>query len=92
MARIDGAMFSICVLMASLFIMVSMVDSSGGFIRIGFGAPTCTQVVGVNDGDTCFAIEQGFNITSDFFDSINPNLNCTALFIGQWLCVDGIGI
>ncbi|KAL4585510.1 hypothetical protein LXL04_010131 [Taraxacum kok-saghyz] len=48
---------------------------------IGFGAPTCTQVVGVNDGDTCFAIEQGFNITSDFFDSINPNLNCTALFI-----------
>ncbi|KAI3765137.1 hypothetical protein L2E82_15163 [Cichorium intybus] len=91
MTRIDRAMFASCVFMVSLLVMVSMVDSSRGIISgIGFG-PACTQVVGVNDGDTCFAIEQGFNLTSSFFDSINPNLNCTALFIGQWLCIAGIG-
>ncbi|XAR53679.1 hypothetical protein NMG60_11022324 [Bertholletia excelsa] len=28
-------------------------------------------------------------IQLNFFNSINPNLNCDSLFEGQWLCVDG---
>lgn len=49
----------------------------------------CNSVYPVQDGDTCFAVTQMFKLTTDFFTSINPNLNCDALFVGQWLCVDG---
>ena len=51
--------------------------------------PECDIVVGVEKGDTCFDIAQKFQLTTDFFASINPNLNCDALFVGQWVCVDG---
>ena len=51
--------------------------------------PECDAVVGVESGDTCFDIADKFQLTTEFFDSINPNLNCDALFVGQWVCVDG---
>ncbi|EXB30588.1 hypothetical protein L484_002779 [Morus notabilis] len=51
--------------------------------------PQCKSVFGVRQGDTCFAVSQMFNLTLEFFDSLNPNLNCTNLFVGEWLCVDG---
>ena len=51
--------------------------------------PECDTVVGVESGDTCFDIADKFQLTTEFFDSINPNLNCDALFVGQWVCVDG---
>lgn len=50
---------------------------------------TCDAVYSVQSGDTCFGVAQMFNLSTEFFDSINPNLNCTALFVGQWLCLDG---
>ncbi|CAN4078226.1 unnamed protein product [Withania somnifera] len=50
---------------------------------------SCLKVVNVKDGDTCFDISKSFGLGSDIFNAINPNLNCTALFVGQWLCVDG---
>ncbi|KAL8192519.1 hypothetical protein R6Q57_027704 [Mikania cordata] len=53
-------------------------------------APTCTSVVGVKSGDSCFAITQAFKLSAGFFDYINPNLNCNKLFVGEWICVDGI--
>ncbi|KAF7847921.1 hypothetical protein BT93_L2447 [Corymbia citriodora subsp. variegata] len=49
----------------------------------------CTSVYGVKIGDTCLAVEQMFNLTTAKFEEINPNLNCKALFVGQWLCTDG---
>ncbi|MCD7453295.1 hypothetical protein HAX54_020460 [Datura stramonium] len=49
----------------------------------------CLKVVNVKNGDTCFDVSKTFGLGSDFFSAINPNLNCTALFVGQWLCVDG---
>lgn len=49
----------------------------------------CDSVYGVKSGDTCFGVAQMFNLSTEFFDAINPNLNCTALFVGQWLCLDG---
>ncbi|XVF37683.1 hypothetical protein REPUB_Repub20aG0030800 [Reevesia pubescens] len=51
--------------------------------------PNCVSIYGAEEGDTCFSISQAFNLTSDFFDAINPNLNCKKIFVGQWLCVDG---
>ncbi|KAK4587920.1 hypothetical protein RGQ29_019074 [Quercus rubra] len=41
--------------------------------------PVCDQVYGVNCGDSCFAVAKNFNSPTDLFDSINPNLNCSAL-------------
>ncbi|KAJ8549648.1 hypothetical protein K7X08_033355 [Anisodus acutangulus] len=52
-------------------------------------ALTCLKVVNVKNGDTCFNVSKTFGLGSDVFNAINPNLNCTALFVGQWLCVDG---
>ncbi|KAG8365459.1 hypothetical protein BUALT_Bualt18G0107000 [Buddleja alternifolia] len=50
---------------------------------------SCDTVVGVQSGDTCFGIAETFNLTTTLFDAINPNLNCTSIFVGQWLCIDG---
>ncbi|KAM3285244.1 hypothetical protein P3S67_024043 [Capsicum chacoense] len=50
---------------------------------------SCLKVVNVKNGDTCFDVSKTFGLGSDVFSAINPNLNCTALFVGQWLCVDG---
>ncbi|KAI6699833.1 hypothetical protein NL676_014157 [Syzygium grande] len=49
----------------------------------------CDKVVGVNSGDTCSAIAQQSQLILESFSSINPNLNCDALFVGQWLCISG---
>ncbi|KAL1829755.1 hypothetical protein DCAR_0209125 [Daucus carota subsp. sativus] len=51
--------------------------------------PTCDMVTGVSSGDTCFSIAQSFALSADEFNSINPNVNCATLFVGQWLCVVG---
>lgn len=51
--------------------------------------PACDTVFGVRKGDTCFDIAQNFKLSTPEFDSINPNINCAALFVGQWVCVDG---
>ncbi|KAI3418330.1 uncharacterized protein J3R85_013813 [Psidium guajava] len=47
------------------------------------------KVVGVKSGDSCFAIALQFRLTTEAFHFINPSLNCDALFIDQWLCIDG---
>lgn len=61
---------------------------TGGLVRAE-ATPTCDEVFGTRSGDTCFSIAQSFGLTTAEFDSINPNLNCAALFVGQWLCVQG---
>ncbi|KAK3014607.1 hypothetical protein RJ639_009840 [Escallonia herrerae] len=55
----------------------------------GRPTPHCNEVLSVESGDTCFAITQAFNMTTAFFDAINPNLNCRKLFVGEWLCIAG---
>ncbi|WJZ96272.1 hypothetical protein VitviT2T_014972 [Vitis vinifera] len=83
-------MFLNLVLMLSFLLIVSMAE--GRFLPV-FGkaksTPQCDSVVGVRSGDTCFAISQMSNMTAKAFSAINPNLNCDALFVGQWLCVAG---
>ncbi|KAL7242577.1 hypothetical protein ACSBR1_015038 [Camellia fascicularis] len=52
-------------------------------------AASCETVVGVESGDTCISIAKASQLTTDFFLSINPNVNCKELFVGQWVCVAG---
>ena len=49
----------------------------------------CSSVIGVKSGDTCFDIANNFKLSSKAFESINPNLNCDKLFVGEWICVKG---
>ncbi|KAF9603847.1 hypothetical protein IFM89_038030 [Coptis chinensis] len=91
MSKINNkaAMFNI-VFMLSLLLIMSMAE--GRFLGLVFGrgkTPQCDKVVGVQGGDTCFGIIQNSNSTAATFAAINPNLNCSALFVGQWLCVSG---
>ncbi|XP_048227745.1 uncharacterized protein LOC125369443 [Ricinus communis] len=78
-------------IMLSLFVMISTAQSRK--ISIGFGnaksTPECDSVYGAQDGDTCTSLAAQFDLTLEFFSSINPNLNCDAIFVGQWLCTDG---
>ncbi|XVE81038.1 hypothetical protein DITRI_Ditri15bG0030900 [Diplodiscus trichospermus] len=80
------------ILLLSLLIIFNMAESR--FYGVGHAkakklTPTCLSIYGTEEGDTCFSITQAFNLTSDFFNQINPNLNCDQIFVGQWLCVDG---
>lgn len=50
----------------------------------------CDKIYGAQSGDNCFSIALQFNLTTEFFASLNPNLNCNHIFIGEWLCVDGL--
>ncbi|KAG8386918.1 hypothetical protein BUALT_Bualt03G0198800 [Buddleja alternifolia] len=52
----------------------------------------CEETYGAAAGDTCFSITTAFNLTTQVFSSINPNLNCDKIFIGEWLCVDGFTV
>lgn len=65
-----------------------MLNSEVGLLKAK-ATPQCDAVFGVRKGDTCFEIINFFNLTTVFFDSVNPNLNCNRLFVGEWLCIAG---
>ncbi|KAI6703856.1 hypothetical protein NL676_012992 [Syzygium grande] len=50
----------------------------------------CESVYGVKSGDTCLGVANMFNLTPGTFAAFNPNLDCNALFVGQWLCTQAI--
>ncbi|GMI72787.1 hypothetical protein HRI_000948000 [Hibiscus trionum] len=82
------SMLTILVLIIAVLVLVSMAESRGlGFPKKSL--PSCSIVYGVQSGDTCFGVSQAFNLTTTFFGSVNPNLDCDSLFVGQWLCVVG---
>ncbi|KAL3740434.1 hypothetical protein ACJRO7_021681 [Eucalyptus globulus] len=79
-------------LVLSLLLAVSMAENrliKGFGILAANSSPECDTTYGVRAGDTCFSVAGMFNLASEVFNSINPNLNCDALFAGQWLCVQG---
>ncbi|KAI4371689.1 hypothetical protein MLD38_010012 [Melastoma candidum] len=47
----------------------------------------CGFLYNVKSGDLCHNLIRKFNITMAAFLTINPNLDCQKLFVGQWLCV-----
>ncbi|KAK1582521.1 hypothetical protein Q3G72_015903 [Acer saccharum] len=58
-------------------------------VNFGFldGKASCERVYVVRIGDSCTTIAQTFNLSTATFVSRNPNLNCTELVVGQWVCV-----
>lgn len=60
-----------------------------GFGKIDAATVSCDAIYGQEDGDTCFSVAQMFKLSLDSFLEINLNINCDAIFVGQWLCVDG---
>ncbi|KAH7566066.1 hypothetical protein JRO89_XS08G0077600 [Xanthoceras sorbifolium] len=62
--------------------------SGDGFLKAK-PTPQCNTVVGVASGDTCYDLAKQFKMTTELFYAVNPNINCDALFVGQWVCVAG---
>ncbi|KAJ4717075.1 Peptidoglycan-binding lysin domain [Melia azedarach] len=91
MAITKTSVFLNLALMLALFLALSLAE--GRTFAIGFAksGPQCDSVIGVQEGNTCSDITQQFDLTTEFFNSINPNINCDALFVGQWICVGGSG-
>ncbi|CAL9013945.1 unnamed protein product [Prunus brigantina] len=81
------------ILVLSLVLMISIAESKLLGSNIGFGgkkpAAVCAAVYGAEEGDTCTSVSEMFNLSFDFFLSINPNINCDNFFVGQWLCTAG---
>ncbi|PRQ53008.1 putative LysM domain-containing protein [Rosa chinensis] len=70
-----------------LFLIISSTESRQ--LGTGNGKPSCDFTYAVKPADTCADVIEDFALDSDFFFSINPNINCDALFVDQWLCVSG---
>ncbi|CAN4104892.1 unnamed protein product [Withania somnifera] len=51
--------------------------------------PTCTTVYNVDTGDTCDNIIKSFALKAKSFSSLNPNLKCDDLFVGEYVCLNG---
>ncbi|KAG5597036.1 hypothetical protein H5410_038268 [Solanum commersonii] len=51
--------------------------------------PTCKTVNNVDTGDTCDNIIKFFDLEVEKFSSLNPNLNCDKLFVGEYVCLNG---
>ncbi|KAF5739079.1 hypothetical protein HS088_TW12G00277 [Tripterygium wilfordii] len=91
-ANTQTALFFNLLLLLSLLFIVNLAESRSIPTGLTGGGPTtlqCASVYGVAAGETCFAVTQKFNLTSEVFASINPNLNCNVIFVGQWICVNG---
>ncbi|KAK1368499.1 LysM domain-containing protein [Heracleum sosnowskyi] len=92
MAKSSNSKSSLCILIIFSLLLILTVAESRQVSHNIAEAPAaliCDLVFGVNSGDTCFSIAQGFGLSSGEFESINPNVNCAALFVGQWICVEG---
>ncbi|KAL1829752.1 hypothetical protein DCAR_0209122 [Daucus carota subsp. sativus] len=92
MAKLNNSRVTLLVLTLSLFLIITIAESRAIFPAVSVkakAAPSCDTVFGVRKGDTCFDIAQNFKLSTAAFDAINPNINCAAIFVGQWVCVDG---
>ncbi|MFS8026539.1 putative LysM domain-containing protein [Helianthus anomalus] len=88
-----ASMFAKMVTILSLYLMlVVLVESRSTLIGGLQGTDlevTCSQVIGAQSGDDCTTISKSFKLGLESFLAINPNINCTSIFVGQWICVDG---
>ncbi|KAF8030013.1 hypothetical protein BT93_E2436 [Corymbia citriodora subsp. variegata] len=84
----NAFIFFLSIVAISLLLTVAMAKDDGSRLSSRAG-PQCDTVHGVKSGDICFDVAKASNLTLAFFDALNPNLNCTTLFIGQWLCIKG---
>ncbi|KAL8268140.1 hypothetical protein R6Q59_001938 [Mikania micrantha] len=88
-----ASMFVKMVAVLSICLMLVILAESRS-TTISFQKPdsvvTCNQVIGAKAGDDCTSISTSVKLGLDSFLAINPNINCLSIFVGQWVCVDGI--
>ncbi|KAJ9560667.1 hypothetical protein OSB04_005827 [Centaurea solstitialis] len=88
------SMFSAFVLLLSFVFLISSGESkmtfNNGFVKQS--KLVCNSIYGTQVGDTCSSIIEEFQLSATTFNAINPNLNCNVVFVGEWLCLDGITV
>ncbi|KAF5760627.1 putative LysM domain-containing protein [Helianthus annuus] len=88
-----ASMFVKMVTILSLCLMLIVLAESRTTLLDGFqnanAVVVCDQVIGVESGEDCTSISQSFKMSLKSFLAINPNINCEAIFVGQWVCIDG---
>nr|XP_017246692.1 PREDICTED: uncharacterized protein LOC108218302 isoform X2 [Daucus carota subsp. sativus] len=89
MAKATGMLFNFVQILLLLLLIISVADAGSIPLGIGFKTVVCNKVYGAENGDTCSTVSAALNITPDFFGSINPNLNCSNIFVSEWLCING---
>ncbi|PHT43284.1 hypothetical protein CQW23_17309 [Capsicum baccatum] len=52
--------------------------------------PDCRNIYAAEAGDTCESLIESFNLKAEDFSNLNPNLNCEKIFVGEWLCINGV--
>ncbi|KAK8519538.1 hypothetical protein V6N12_025573 [Hibiscus sabdariffa] len=78
-------------LLISLLLIINMAESrlsqfeSDDVLQLDMERPKHQK-----EGDTCISICDAFTLNINSFLALNPNLNCDKIFVGEWLCVDGI--
>ncbi|KAK9940863.1 hypothetical protein M0R45_017503 [Rubus argutus] len=87
MSNNKRSMFLNVALLLCLFLIISSVESRK--LGNGNGKPQCDTVYGIKPANQCTGIMEAFDLSEDEFFAINPNLNCNAIFVGQWICIDG---
>ncbi|CAN4104895.1 unnamed protein product [Withania somnifera] len=50
--------------------------------------PDCNSIYAAQTGDTCESLIETFNLKAEEFNSINPNLDCDKIFVGEWICAN----
>ncbi|KAL3746106.1 hypothetical protein ACJRO7_015112 [Eucalyptus globulus] len=89
MAKITSHKSTIFFNLVSILLFVLMVTWVKSLIVGREPFLLCHELAQVNSEDTCYAIAQQYESTLDTLYSINPNVNCDDLSIGQYLCVSG---
>ncbi|KAL8045890.1 hypothetical protein ABFX02_08G143200 [Erythranthe guttata] len=82
--------FNLALVLSLLLIISTMAESRLIFNVIKASSKvSCDSVIGVKSGETCTEIAAKFKLSTTVFDAINPNINCSKIFVGQWVCIDG---
>ncbi|KAK8510387.1 hypothetical protein V6N13_100414 [Hibiscus sabdariffa] len=80
-------------LLISLLLIINIAESrlsQFGHGKAKASTVLCLTIYAQKEGDTCSTISDAFNLNIHSFMALNPNLNCDKIFVGEWLCVDGL--
>ncbi|KAL8472246.1 hypothetical protein ACS0TY_028831 [Phlomoides rotata] len=89
MAQASNTMFFKLAIVLTLVLMISLTESRNLDTKSkNDDTLVCNSVHGQVSGETCTSVAQDFGLSLDGFLEINPNINCDAVFVGEWLCVE----
>ncbi|KAL3721465.1 hypothetical protein ACJRO7_033893 [Eucalyptus globulus] len=89
MAKINSHKSTVFFDLISMLFLVLMVIRVESLIVGSKGTSSSVPLTGESEQGRRYAIAQQYNLTLDVVYSINPNVNCDDLSIGQWLFISG---